>query len=151
MKPNQNCTIVKVFFVCVFECSDFTGSVLRVDVDTDCCTSPYSIPRNNPYFNSTNQPPEIFAHGLHDPGRCVKLLMRNFSNVITAVPGLKKKKKRRRSTLLLQLIQTFTVFFLFFTSVKKGVGFYPSNYPNTLFYICCFFKEFCKQSGETRR
>ncbi|KAL3066587.1 hypothetical protein OYC64_016521 [Pagothenia borchgrevinki] len=50
--------------------SDFTGSLLRVDVDTDCCTSPYSIPRNNPYFNSTNQPPEIFAHGLHDPGRC---------------------------------------------------------------------------------
>ncbi|XP_024914281.1 hedgehog-interacting protein [Cynoglossus semilaevis] len=50
--------------------SDFTGSVLRVDVDTDCCSSPYSIPRNNPYFNSTNQPPEIFAHGLHDPGRC---------------------------------------------------------------------------------
>uniref|UniRef100_A0A4W5NWR7 Glucose/Sorbosone dehydrogenase domain-containing protein n=1 Tax=Hucho hucho TaxID=62062 RepID=A0A4W5NWR7_9TELE len=50
--------------------SDFTGSVLRVDVDTDCCTAPYSIPRNNPYFNSTNQPPEIFAHGLHDPGRC---------------------------------------------------------------------------------
>uniref|UniRef100_A0A3Q2QGD3 Hedgehog-interacting protein n=1 Tax=Fundulus heteroclitus TaxID=8078 RepID=A0A3Q2QGD3_FUNHE len=50
--------------------SDFTGSVLRVDVDTDVCTSPYSIPRNNPYFNSTNQPPEIFAHGLHDPGRC---------------------------------------------------------------------------------
>lgn len=50
--------------------SDFTGSVLRVDVDTDCCSSPYSIPLNNPYFNSTNQPPEIFAHGLHDPGRC---------------------------------------------------------------------------------
>uniref|UniRef100_A0A6Q2Y3R0 Hedgehog-interacting protein n=1 Tax=Esox lucius TaxID=8010 RepID=A0A6Q2Y3R0_ESOLU len=50
--------------------SDFTGSVLRVDVDTDCCAAPYSIPRNNPYFNSTNQPPEIFAHGLHDPGRC---------------------------------------------------------------------------------
>lgn len=50
--------------------SDFTGSVLRVDVDTDCCSSPYSIPLNNPYFNSTNQPPEIYAHGLHDPGRC---------------------------------------------------------------------------------
>lgn len=50
--------------------SDFTGSVLRVDVDTDSCASNYSIPRNNPYFNSTNQPPEIFAHGLHDPGRC---------------------------------------------------------------------------------
>ncbi|XP_056591673.1 hedgehog-interacting protein [Triplophysa dalaica] len=50
--------------------SDFTGSVLRVDVDTDFCNTPYSIPRNNPYFNSTNQPPEIFAHGLHDPGRC---------------------------------------------------------------------------------
>ncbi|RXN24436.1 hedgehog-interacting -like protein [Labeo rohita] len=50
--------------------SDFTGSVLRVDVDTDCCSTPYSIPKNNPYFNSTNQPPEIFAHGLHDPGRC---------------------------------------------------------------------------------
>ncbi|ROL42597.1 Hedgehog-interacting protein [Anabarilius grahami] len=50
--------------------SDFTGSLLRVDVDTDSCSTPYSIPRNNPYFNSTNQPPEIFAHGLHDPGRC---------------------------------------------------------------------------------
>ncbi|KAJ8262164.1 hypothetical protein GJAV_G00163230 [Gymnothorax javanicus] len=50
--------------------SDFTGAVLRVDVDTDCCTGPYSIPLNNPYFNSTNQPPELFAHGLHDPGRC---------------------------------------------------------------------------------
>ncbi|XP_028833228.1 hedgehog-interacting protein [Denticeps clupeoides] len=50
--------------------SDFTGAVLRVDVDTDSCMSPYSIPKNNPYFNSTNQPPEIFAHGLHDPGRC---------------------------------------------------------------------------------
>lgn len=57
----------------VFERSDFTGSVLRVDVDTEICTSPYSIPRNNPYFNSTNQPPEIFAHGLHDPGRWVKV------------------------------------------------------------------------------
>ncbi|XP_023655230.1 hedgehog-interacting protein [Paramormyrops kingsleyae] len=51
--------------------SDFTGAVLRVDVDTDCCNTPYSIPRSNPYFNSTNQPPEIFAHGLHNPGRCV--------------------------------------------------------------------------------
>ncbi|XP_065151806.1 hedgehog-interacting protein [Paramisgurnus dabryanus] len=50
--------------------SDFTGSALRVDVDTDFCNTPYSIPKNNPYFNSTNQPPEIFAHGLHDPGRC---------------------------------------------------------------------------------
>uniref|UniRef100_A0A8C6NJY3 Hedgehog-interacting protein n=1 Tax=Nothobranchius furzeri TaxID=105023 RepID=A0A8C6NJY3_NOTFU len=50
--------------------SDFTGSILRVDVDTEICSSPYSIPRDNPYFNSTNQPPEIFAHGLRDPGRC---------------------------------------------------------------------------------
>ncbi|KAM9477999.1 hedgehog-interacting protein [Clarias gariepinus] len=50
--------------------SDFTGSVLRVDVDTDHCSTPYVIPGDNPYFNSTNQPPEIFAHGLHDPGRC---------------------------------------------------------------------------------
>lgn len=46
--------------------------MLRVDVDTDGCASPYSIPRDNPYFNSTNQPPEIFAQGLHDPGRLVK-------------------------------------------------------------------------------
>ncbi|NP_001080405.1 hedgehog interacting protein L homeolog precursor [Xenopus laevis] len=50
--------------------SDFTGSVLRVDVDIDGCSSLYSIPRSNPHFNSTNQPPEIFAHGLHSPGRC---------------------------------------------------------------------------------
>lgn len=72
LTPSLAPTIVKVYFVCVLECSDFTGSVLRVDVDTDCCTSPYSIPQNNPYFNSTNQPPEIFAHGLHDPGRWVE-------------------------------------------------------------------------------
>ncbi|KAK3572585.1 hypothetical protein QTP86_000411 [Hemibagrus guttatus] len=50
--------------------SDFTGSILRVDVDTDHCSTPYIIPGDNPYFNSTNQPPEIFAHGLHDPGSC---------------------------------------------------------------------------------
>uniref|UniRef100_A0A4W3HWH9 Hedgehog-interacting protein n=1 Tax=Callorhinchus milii TaxID=7868 RepID=A0A4W3HWH9_CALMI len=50
--------------------SDFTGSILRIDVDTDSCSAPYAIPRSNPYFNSTNQPPEIFAHGLHNPGRC---------------------------------------------------------------------------------
>ncbi|KAH0616011.1 hypothetical protein JD844_026756 [Phrynosoma platyrhinos] len=48
--------------------SDFTGSVLRLDVDTDFCHVPYSIPQSNPHFNSTNQPPEIFAHGLHNPG-----------------------------------------------------------------------------------
>ncbi|XP_078068254.1 hedgehog-interacting protein isoform X2 [Mustelus asterias] len=51
--------------------SDFTGSVLRIDVDTDSCNAPYVIPRSNPYFNSTNQPPEIFAHGLHNPGRAL--------------------------------------------------------------------------------
>lgn len=79
-------TIVKVYFVCVFECSDFTGSILRVDVDTDCCTSPYSIPRNNPYFNSTNQPPEIFAHGLHDPGRWVKHLMGHLNRAFIISP-----------------------------------------------------------------
>ncbi|EPY79062.1 hedgehog-interacting protein [Camelus ferus] len=50
--------------------SDFTGSVLRLDVDADVCHVPYSIPKSNPHFNSTNQPPEVFAHGLHDPGRC---------------------------------------------------------------------------------
>ncbi|CAJ0951858.1 unnamed protein product [Ranitomeya imitator] len=50
--------------------SDFTGSVLRLDVDIDGCNALYSIPRSNPHFNSTNQPPEIFAHGLHNPGRC---------------------------------------------------------------------------------
>lgn len=49
--------------------SDFTGSVLRLDVDIDMCSVPYSIPRSNPHFNSTNQPPEVFAHGLHNPGR----------------------------------------------------------------------------------
>jgi len=66
----SNFRIVLNMFNGVFFChSDFTGSVLRVDVDTDSCSPPYSIPRNNPYFNSTNQPPEIFSHGLHDPGR----------------------------------------------------------------------------------
>lgn len=60
--------------------SDFTGAVLRVDVDTDSCVSPYTIPKNNPYFNSTNQPPEIFAHGLHDPGRCAVDRQRSDAN-----------------------------------------------------------------------
>ncbi|KAL4618158.1 hedgehog-interacting protein-like [Arapaima gigas] len=50
--------------------SDFTGAVLRVDINTDSCHIPYTIPIKNPYFNSTSQPPELFAHGLHDPGRC---------------------------------------------------------------------------------
>ena len=56
-------------YAVLWSLSDFTGSVLRLDVDTDMCHAPYSIPRSNPHFNSTNQPPEVFAHGLHDPGR----------------------------------------------------------------------------------
>lgn len=63
-RTKNECTDITLPFL-----SDFTGSVLRLDVDTDLCNVPYSIPRSNPHFNSTNQPPEVFAHGLHNPGR----------------------------------------------------------------------------------
>uniref|UniRef100_G3UM80 Hedgehog-interacting protein n=1 Tax=Loxodonta africana TaxID=9785 RepID=G3UM80_LOXAF len=86
-------------------CSDFTGSVLRLDVDTDMCSVPYSIPRSNPHFNSTNQPPEVFAHGLHDPGRCAVDRHPTDININLTILCSDSNGKNRSSARILQIIK----------------------------------------------
>ncbi|XP_051031615.1 LOW QUALITY PROTEIN: hedgehog-interacting protein-like, partial [Phodopus roborovskii] len=85
--------------------SDFTGSVLRLDVDTDMCNVPYSIPRSNPHFNSTNQPPEVFAHGLHDPGRCAVDRHPTDRNINLTILCSDSNGKNRSSARILQIIK----------------------------------------------
>nr|XP_023412871.1 hedgehog-interacting protein [Loxodonta africana] len=85
--------------------SDFTGSVLRLDVDTDMCSVPYSIPRSNPHFNSTNQPPEVFAHGLHDPGRCAVDRHPTDININLTILCSDSNGKNRSSARILQIIK----------------------------------------------
>ncbi|MEE6461390.1 hypothetical protein FKM82_001282 [Ascaphus truei] len=85
--------------------SDFTGSVLRLDVDTNVCSAPYSIPRNNPHFNSTNQPPEIFAHGLHNPGRCAVDRHSKDTNMNLTILCSDSSTKNRSSSRILQIIK----------------------------------------------
>ncbi|XP_078683834.1 hedgehog-interacting protein-like [Branchiostoma floridae x Branchiostoma belcheri] len=50
--------------------SDFLGSILRIDLDTDYCQSLYAIPGDNPFYNSTFMPWEVFAYGFDNPWRC---------------------------------------------------------------------------------
>lgn len=85
--------------------SDFTGSVLRLDVDIDGCNALYSVPRSNPHFNSTNQPPEIFAHGLHNPGRCA--VDRHFkdSSMNSTILCSDSSTKNRSNSRILQIIK----------------------------------------------
>ncbi|XP_007070199.1 hedgehog-interacting protein isoform X1 [Chelonia mydas] len=85
--------------------SDFTGSVLRLDVDTDLCNVPYSIPRSNPHFNSTNQPPEIFAHGLHNPGRCAVDRHPTDVNINLTILCSDSNGKNRSSARILQIVK----------------------------------------------
>ncbi|KAG8518395.1 Hedgehog-interacting protein [Galemys pyrenaicus] len=85
--------------------SDFTGSVLRLDVDADTCNVPYSIPRSNPHFNSTNQPPEVFAHGLHDPGRCAVDRHPTDININLTILCSDANGKNRSSARILQIIK----------------------------------------------
>eukprot|EP00069_Balaena_mysticetus_P022599 bmy_03467T0 len=85
--------------------SDFTGSVLRLDVDTAMCHVPYSIPRSNPHFNSTNQPPEVFAHGLHDPGRCAVDRHPTDININLTILCSDSNGKNRSSARILQIIK----------------------------------------------
>ncbi|RMC13691.1 hypothetical protein DUI87_08769 [Hirundo rustica rustica] len=85
--------------------SDFTGSVLRLDVNTDLCNVPYSIPRSNPHFNSTNQPPEIFAHGLHNPGRCAVDRHPTDVNINLTILCSDSNGKNRSSARILQIIK----------------------------------------------
>ncbi|XP_019377383.1 PREDICTED: hedgehog-interacting protein [Gavialis gangeticus] len=85
--------------------SDFTGSVLRLDVNTDLCNVPYSIPQSNPHFNSTNQPPEIFAHGLHNPGRCAVDRHPIDANINLTILCSDSNGKNRSSARILQIIK----------------------------------------------
>ncbi|NXX01370.1 HHIP protein, partial [Larus smithsonianus] len=85
--------------------SDFTGSVLRLNVNTDLCNVPYSIPRSNPHFNSTNQPPEIFAHGLHNPGRCAVDRHPTDININLTILCSDSNGKNRSSARILQIIK----------------------------------------------
>ncbi|KAL7981996.1 hypothetical protein Chor_001053 [Crotalus horridus] len=85
--------------------SDFTGSILRLDVDTDFCHVPYSIPQSNPHFNSTNQPPEIFAHGLHNPGRCAVDRHPTEVNINLTILCSDSNEKNRSSARIIQIIK----------------------------------------------
>ncbi|XP_063314541.1 hedgehog-interacting protein isoform X2 [Pelobates fuscus] len=85
--------------------SDFTGSILRLDVDIDVCSAPYSIPRSNPHFNSTNQPPEIFAHGLHNPGRCAVDRYSKDTTMNLTILCSDSSTKNRSSSRILQIIK----------------------------------------------
>ncbi len=42
------------------------GSILRIDIDRG---NPYSIPKDNPFFNHNNKKEEIFCYGLRNPWR----------------------------------------------------------------------------------
>ena len=44
----------------------FLGSILRIDVDNG---EPYSIPKDNPFYNQKNKKGEIFCYGLRNPWR----------------------------------------------------------------------------------
>ena len=44
--------------------SDLGASVLRIDVDKPSAGKPYSIPADNPFVNTRNARPEIWAYGL---------------------------------------------------------------------------------------
>ena len=48
---------------------DLLGKILRIDIDRKGLVTPYSIPPSNPFINSPNGRPEIFALGLRNPWR----------------------------------------------------------------------------------
>lgn len=46
------------------------GKILRINVDTRTAGKPYGIPPDNPFVNTRNVNPEIWASGLRNPWRC---------------------------------------------------------------------------------
>lgn len=55
--------------------ADFLGKILRIDVNVpDTAASPYRIPSDNPFANSTgNTKKEIGCHGMRNPGKFPKI------------------------------------------------------------------------------
>lgn len=45
------------------------GKILRIDVNSQVSGLNYAIPADNPFVNSTNAKPEIYAYGLRNPWR----------------------------------------------------------------------------------
>ena len=49
--------------------SDLLCSVLRIDVDHPGATTPYSIPKDNPFITFPGARPEVYAYGFRNPFR----------------------------------------------------------------------------------
>jgi putative heme-binding domain-containing protein len=49
--------------------TDLLSSILRIDVDNAENGKPYAIPKDNPFVNTPNARPEIWAYGLRNPWR----------------------------------------------------------------------------------
>ncbi|MEO1995083.1 MAG: PQQ-dependent sugar dehydrogenase, partial [Planctomycetaceae bacterium] len=47
--------------------SNLPGSILRIDVNRKSATRPYGIPADNPFVDTANARPEIYAYGLRQP------------------------------------------------------------------------------------
>ena len=49
--------------------SNLLGKILRIDVDKTSAGKNYAIPSDNPFINTSNAQPEIWAYGLRNPWR----------------------------------------------------------------------------------
>jgi uncharacterized repeat protein (TIGR03806 family) len=49
--------------------NDLLGAVLRIDIERTDGTNSYSVPKDNPFFNSKEARPELWAYGLRNPWR----------------------------------------------------------------------------------
>ncbi|XP_059361916.1 HHIP-like protein 1 [Carassius carassius] len=50
--------------------STLLGKALRIDVDNNDYSAPYSIPSDNPFVGETDARPEIYAYGVRNMWRC---------------------------------------------------------------------------------
>ena len=49
--------------------NNLLGKILRIDIDAKGDKTPYAIPKDNPFVNTENARPEIYAYGLRNPWR----------------------------------------------------------------------------------